>query len=59
MEVVVVVGDEGGAGAGRGGEACDSGSSVTSGDQDRGVAALSHTCVMLQSQVTSSQNTAL
>merc|ERR1719282_14501 len=32
-------------------QGCDSGSSVTSGDQDRNVAALSQTCVMLQSQV--------
>jgi len=32
-------------------EACDSGSSVTSSEQDRNVAALSQTCVMLQSQV--------
>ena len=33
-------------------QGCDSGSSVTSGDQDKNVAALSQTCVMLQSQVT-------
>ena len=32
-------------------EGCDSGSSVTSSEQDRNVAALSQTCVMLQSQV--------
>jgi len=32
-------------------EACDSGSSVTSSEQDRNVAQLSQTCVMLQSQV--------
>ena len=30
---------------------CDSGSSVASSEQDRNVAALSQTCVMLQSQV--------
>ena len=32
-------------------EPCDSGSSVASSEQDRNVAALSNTCVMLQSQV--------
>lgn len=32
-------------------EACDSGSSVASSEQERNVAALSNTCVMLQSQV--------
>ena len=47
-------GDEG---LGRG-EACDSGSSVTSAEQDRNVAALSQTCVMLQSQVRNSQDQA-
>ena len=35
----------------RGGDQCDSGSSVTSSEQDRNVAALSQTCVLLQSQV--------
>ena len=37
-------------------QGCDSGSSVTSGDQDRNVAALSQTCVMLQSQVCHNDN---
>lgn len=32
---------------------CDSGSSVASSEQERNVAALSNTCVMLQSQVRS------